>query len=85
METYSEFQKETETALRLKPIFSAVPILGYCFAIDEKFPFSASMEVTPVSEEQLDALLHPPLFQQQFSFPTYPMIPAENEQIRPSS
>lgn len=83
METYSEFQKETETALRLKPIFSAVPILGYCFAIDEKFPFSASMEVTPVSEEQLDALLHPPLFQQQFSFPTYPMIPAENEQIRP--
>ena len=85
LDRLTEFQKQASTAIRLKPLFSAIPLLSYCFAVDAKYPFSPSLQATAVSAEELDALLNPPLLQHHFSFPTYPVIPAENEQIQPFS
>ena len=85
LDRLTEFQKQASTAIRLKPLFSAIPLLSYCFAVDAKYPFSPSLRATAVSEDELDALLNPPLLQHHFSFPTYPVIPAENEQIQPFS
>ena len=83
LDSLTEFQRQASTAVRLKPLFSAIPLLSYCFAIDAKFPFSPTLQAEPVSPAELDALLNPPLRQHHFAFPTYPVIPAENEQIRP--
>ena len=85
LDRVTEFQKQASTAIRLKPLFSAIPLLSYCFAVDAKYPFSPSLQAAAVSEEELDALLNPPLLQHHFAFPTYPVIPAENEQIQPFS